>query len=394
MRSNLRFLAHLRTLPYLIVLTLGIAAIWQMLAWLRAWRPVAERRHLRFVSYVLFAALAGWLAFDFVSTLPRIKRLVPSNTLTDIVRAVAMLFAGVAVATYSVLAAGRLAWRRLPPYDPSRRRWLAAATGAAAVAPAGVLGFGVITRKTNIQLREVDVGICGLPRDLDGLRMVQLTDIHLSPFFTPADLERAIGIANEMRAHIALVTGDIINTKHDPLDRGLELLRHLRSDAGIYGCLGNHEWYPGCEEYATNYGARLGIRFFDRSAETLRFGDARLRLCGVRHQSTPRYYLHRTEQLIEPDAFHVLLSHNPDVFPVAARKGFDLTIAGHTHGGQINLEILNSNLNVARIFTPYVDGVYRIDDAAIFVSRGLGTVGPPLRLGAPPEVALIRLCAT
>ena len=90
---------------------------------------------------------------------------------------------------------------------------------------------------------------------------------------------------------------------------------------------------------------------------------------------------------------NILLSHNPDVFPVAARQGYQLTIAGHTHGGQITVEILHQNLSIARFYTPYVYGLYREGDAAVYVTRGIGTVGVPARLGAPPEIALIRLCA-
>ncbi len=81
----------------------------------------------------------------------------------------------------------------------------------------------------------------------------------------------------------------------------------------------------------------------------------------------------------------------PDVFPVAARQGYALTIAGHTHGGQVNVEILNDNINLARFYTPFTRGLYRLGNASIFVSSGIGTVGMPLRLGAPAEVNLIRL---
>ena len=90
----------------------------------------------------------------------------------------------------------------------------------------------------------------------------------------------------------------------------------------------------------------------------------------------------------------MLLSHNPDVFPVAAAQGHDLIISGHTHGGQVNLEIPGMPLNVARFYTPYIHGTYREGGSLLYVSRGIGTVGIPLRLGAPPEVNLIRLCAT
>ena len=105
-----------------------------------------------------------------------------------------------------------------------------------------------------------------------------------------------------------------------------------------------------------------------------------------------RPYLVGAEKLVMPGAVNVMLSHNPDVFPVAARQGYALTIAGHTHGGQIRMEILQTDLNPGRYYTRYVDGIYRIGPASIFVSRGIGTIAVPARLGAPPEVALLRLC--
>jgi hypothetical protein len=98
--------------------------------------------------------------------------------------------------------------------------------------------------------------------------------------------------------------------------------------------------------------------------------------------------------LIRRDATNLLLSHNPDVFPVARRQGFDLTLAGHTHGGQVNFEILDRHINVSRLITPYTQGLYREEGKSIYVTTGVGTIGVPVRFGAPPEVALIRLCAT
>lgn len=140
------------------------------------------------------------------------------------------------------------------------------------------------------------------------------------------------------------------------------------------------------------------MRFLRHQSALLRFGSASLNLAGVDYQVFKKPYLVGAEKLIEPAAFNILLSHNPDVFPIAAAKGFPLTLAGHTHGGQVRVEILHQDLNVARFFTPYVDGLYRLDGldrkagASIFVSRGIGTIALPTRLGAPPEVALIKLC--
>jgi predicted MPP superfamily phosphohydrolase len=92
--------------------------------------------------------------------------------------------------------------------------------------------------------------------------------------------------------------------------------------------------------------------------------------------------------------FNLLLSHNPDVFPVAVKQGFDLTISGHTHGGQINIDLLGDNINIADLVTPFTKGGYHLERSSLYVNSGLGTIGVPVRLGAPPEVTLITLCNT
>jgi predicted MPP superfamily phosphohydrolase len=107
-------------------------------------------------------------------------------------------------------------------------------------------------------------------------------------------------------------------------------------------------------------------------------------------------YLTKADGLADPEAVNVLLSHNPDLIPAAVRKGFDVTLAGHTHGGQVTLEILHPWVNVARYFTPYVYGKYELTEGgrfgSAFVTRGAGTIVVPMRLCAPPEIALVRLC--
>jgi len=205
-------------------------------------------------------------------------------------------------------------------------------------------------------------------------------------------VRRAVAMANETKAQIALVTGDLISFQGDPLDTCLADLSRLRAEAGVFGCLGNHEIYAGTEDYTTEKGARLGMRFLRDEAAVLQFGNASLNLAGVDYQHLGAVYLPGAERMIRPDSLNVMLSHNPDVFPVAADQGWDVTIGGHTHGGQVGIEILHQNMSVARFFTPYVDGLYRRGPASIFVSRGIGTIGLPARLGAPPEVALITLC--
>jgi predicted MPP superfamily phosphohydrolase len=290
-----------------------------------------------------------------------------------------------------------LLWRALaaivkPTHSEARRRFLRATGTAFFAAPLAITGYGVFVQRLNLSLREQKIAIPGLATDLDGLRIVQLTDIHLSPFLSEKELARAVAMANETNAHLALVTGDMISFNRDPLETCLNHLAGLRADAGIFGCLGNHEIYANAEDYATKLGARLGIRYLRSEAVRLNFGAAVMNLAGVDYQRFRAPYLTGAETMIEPGVFNVLLSHNPDVFPVAARQGYDLTVAGHTHGGQVRVEILREDLNIARFFTPFVDGLYSAGGRSIFVSRGIGTIGLPARLGAPPEVALLRLC--
>jgi uncharacterized protein len=279
-----------------------------------------------------------------------------------------------------------------PAHSKSRRGFLTAAGAALFAAPLTVTGYGVFIERRTLRMRDQTIAIPGLPEDFEGLRIVQITDIHLSPFLSEKELAHAVGMANETNAHLALVTGDMISSGRDPLDACLKHLAGLRAEAGIYGCLGNHEVYANAEDYATEQGARLGIRYLRSEAARLKFGGATMNLAGVDYQRFHKPYLRGAEKMIAPGTFNVLLSHNPDVFPVAARQGYDLTIAGHTHGGQVRMEILRADLNVARFFTPYVDGLYQEDGRSVFVSRGIGTIGMPARLGSTPEVALLRLC--
>ena len=276
---------------------------------------------------------------------------------------------------------------------PGRRRALNAMSGALMAAPFAAVGYGAWVQRTDFQVREIDVPLPGLPTDLDGLRILQLSDIHLSAFLSEAELIRVIDASLELRPHLAVVTGDLISGHGDPLDACIRQLARLKSDAGTFGCMGNHERYAKAEDLTEREAARHGMRFLRRQAQALRFGNATLNLAGLDFQPNRERdtYLRGAERFIVPGATNILLQHNPDVFPVAARKGYNLLLAGHTHGGQVTVEILDQSINPARFFTPYVHGLYRAGNSAAYVTRGIGTIGIPARIGAPPEITLLRL---
>jgi predicted MPP superfamily phosphohydrolase len=280
-----------------------------------------------------------------------------------------------------------------PKFDPGKRRTLQLAGNLAMAAPAAAVGYGAFIERLDLRVREIDVPLAGLPHDLDGLRILHISDIHLSEFLSEQQLERVIDAGLSLRPHLAAVTGDLISSRGDPLDACIRQIARLRTDAGIFGCMGNHESYAGVLDYTEQAGARAGIRFLRSTAVPLRFGDSLLNLAGVDYQqkSDKEHYLWGAERLIVPGATNILLSHNPDVFPVAANQGYNCLLAGHTHGGQVTVEILERSINPARFFTPYVYGLYRCGSAAAYVTRGVGTIGMPVRIGAPPEIVLLRL---
>jgi hypothetical protein len=225
------------------------------------------------------------------------------------------------------------------------------------------------------------------------LRILQISDIHRGTFLSDRDLNQVIDASLGLHPHLTVITGDLISVPGDPLDSCIRQLARLKADAGVYGCMGNHEQFANATDYTEAAAARVGIRFLRGRSQVLRFGNATLNLAGVDYQpkNWRRRYLHGAERLIQPGALNVLLSHNPDVFPVAARQGYNLLLAGHTHGGQVTVEILDQSINPARFFTPYVYGLYRSETATAYVTRGIGTIGLPTRIGAPPEISVLRL---
>jgi predicted MPP superfamily phosphohydrolase len=190
---------------------------------------------------------------------------------------------------------------------------------------------------------------------------------------------------------MVFITGDLITDHNDPLYACLVELKRLRSGTGIWGCMGNHEMYSRCQNYTKQQAALMGMDFLRYERRVVAFGAARLNLIGVDYQKLGMQ-LPSVEQMVQPDTFNLLLSHTPVIFPTAAKKGVDLTLAGHTHGGQINLEVAGRNINLVDLVTPYTKGLYRNGHSAVYVNSGLGTIGVPMRIGAPPEITVIRLC--
>lgn len=312
--------------------------------------------------------------------------------------------------------------------DPSRRYFFRAATAAAGATPFLTTMYGFAAERLNYQVRRIEIPLPKLPAALDGMKIVQISDIHLSGYMSRTQVRRAVDMANDLGADLAVVTGDLITGSGDSIADCVEEIRHLRAPLGTWGCNGNHEIYARAEDEAAYLYSQAGMKLLRHENAQITFKGAPFNLLGVDYQRerTPRGQRQQTlagvEELVRRDMPNILLSHNPNTFNRAAELGIELSLAGHTHGGQIQVEILDHRLSPARFITDYIAGLYQrplfapapndraasnasstrafspalfastaTPQAHIYVNRGLGTVGAPVRLGVPPEISLIIL---
>jgi predicted MPP superfamily phosphohydrolase len=282
------------------------------------------------------------------------------------------------------------------PADPERRLFVARAlAGGAVAATAGAGAFAFRTATGPAQITEVPVKLARLPPALSGLSIAQITDLHVGPTIREREVRRIVEQTNALRPDVVAVTGDLVDGSVAELGPAVASLARLEARYGVFFVTGNHEYYSGVESWVAEL-RRLGLRVLRN--ERVRIGDAgaSLDLAGVDDWSAGRFgggHGWRLEDALagrEPDRSLVLLAHQPRGVAEAVRSGVELQVSGHTHGGQI----FPFSLIVGAVY-PYLAGLYRHAEGAasgqIFVSRGAGYWGPPLRLGSPPEIAKIVL---
>lgn len=296
-----------------------------------------------------------------------------------------------------------------PPADPERRHFLRAATYAAGALPLAGALYGFAIERFEFEVYRVEVSLPALPPALDGLRILQLSDIHASNYMPIAQVRRIVDKAQLLNPDLIASTGDLLTGRGDPLEACVAELSRLRAPLGVWGCNGNHEIYSHTQEKAALLFRQYGMTMLRQESTLLTWRGAKFNLIGVDYQrqhwfnSQSSPMLEGMESLVRPGIPNILLSHNPNAFPSASEMGIDLMLAGHTHGGQVQVEILDHRISPARFITPYIAGLYRLPlrgqggslsanrYASVYVSRGLGTIGTPVRLGVPPEITLLTL---
>lgn len=289
-------------------------------------------------------------------------------------------------------------------FSLSRRNFLTNTAVVAGSVPFVACAYGFLFGRIEFEKSFVQMKLHRLPREFNGFRIAQLSDIHIGPFMASSDVRHVVEMTNALKPDLIVLTGDYITWDPTTQEAAVESLSGLKAPFGIYGCLGNHELWTHTQASITRLFAKRNIKILRHERAPIQVGGENLNLMGVDFESGGhmghhgegyvKHYLQGVSKLMRPGQVNILLSHNPNTFNRAAQMGIDLSLAGHTHGGQISLEFISPDLSPARMITPYVEGHFRRPGGQLYVNRGIGTIGVPIRFDAPPEITLFELVRT
>lgn len=278
----------------------------------------------------------------------------------------------------------------------SRRRFLAHATYAYAATAAALSGYGIWSATRRPIVTRVTLRFPDLPPGLDGLTIAQVSDLHAGIHLEEDAMRVVVAETNALRPDLVVITGDLIDISQSYIPPYVRAFRDLVASLGTVAVMGNHDRYTG--EAAVIKGAREAGHVVLRNAvHVIERGGATLALAGIEdplgwtHDDPQRQAIDQTLRRAPPEAFTILLAHRPGAFDGAAPRGVPLTLAGHIHGGQIYVPGLG--WSAGSLITKYVMGRFERGNSQLYVSRGIGVVGVPIRVFVPPEIVLLTLRA-
>ncbi|HQR32017.1 MAG TPA: metallophosphoesterase [Blastocatellia bacterium] len=277
--------------------------------------------------------------------------------------------------------------RALNPQPRQKARWLQT--------------FSSLLQQALLEPRQFEIthqriSLPKLPREFQGFRIVQLSDIHHSPFLSEKEIAQAVSCANGLNADLMVLTGDYISHSTDYIPGCARALSNLAAPHGVFAVLGNHDHWtdgPAMESAFIQH----GIRVLTNENVRIELGDASIRLLGVDDLMVRRDDLPAAMIDTAKDEVRILLCHNPRIIREAARAEIDLVLSGHTHGGQINWRLLTGRKDpktyrwLRRPSRRLTRGHTQLGATQLYVNRGLGTVIAPLRFGCPPEITVLEL---
>lgn len=274
--------------------------------------------------------------------------------------------------------------------DSSAVRLRVSRIGSAAVALVSVVavGYGLVEAATP-RATNTDVVLDRLPAEFDGVRVALVSDLHVGPSRGADFVQKVVDSINAQNPDVVLLDGDLIDGTVALVGEDLEPLRDLEAPLGVFAVSGNHEFYAGDGGEWLDFWSTLGIDVLRNQRTTITRGDAAIDIAGINDATAPAPYepdLAAALDGIDPDRFVLLMAHQPLQAVEASDFGVDMQVSGHTHGGQIwPIRYL------VPLQQPSVEGLDTIGNTTLYTTRGAGAWGPPVRVAAPPEIAMLEL---
>ena len=272
----------------------------------------------------------------------------------------------------------------------TRRQFLSGLAAAPLIAVAATSAYASLIEPHDYEVTETDIFIRDLPGRFEGFRITQLTDIHHSRIVGIDQVRRVVELAQRTKPDLFVLTGDYTTTYRRYIEPCAEALGALNAPEGVWAILGNHDHYTD-PELTTRALARRKVTVLNNANTVINRGPDALPLAGIDDWSWNRTDWKRALYGLDRRRPTVLLSHQPGVFDLIEARAASLIISGHTHGGQIKLPLIGAPARFVTQHLKYDSGLFKREESQLYVSRGTGVIGLPVRLGVRPEIAVLRL---
>lgn len=299
--------------------------------------------------------------------------------------------------------------KKVVKFDKSRRAFIA--SSGVFVAGYAFIGAGVgALGKDDYEITRYNLSFNNLPPELKGTKITLVSDIHSGPYMTESNIIKYIEVVNNLNSDIILISGDHTNSNKEEVFPLVNAYKNLYAPKGIFGILGNHDYFSDAEFISKVISNESPVKMLRNNAELLRINGQPLLILGSDdtrdsgNKTGPVIldYINKTENnakniaalnSVDYDSTKkILIYHKPYIFDEIYSKKFDLVASGHTHGGQVVFAKLgNKSFSIASSVSKYVSGLYSLENSQMYVSRGIGTVGLPIRVNCPPEITQFTL---
>jgi predicted MPP superfamily phosphohydrolase len=386
----------------------------------RRWINTRDRKvqSLRVPVYLLFA-LSNLLMIGVIATQPRPTNLSAWAIYTIVypfllwhsatfIIAIVLLAGAILKLPFKLIWKGLLKVRAMRPkiqsirehprtraFDASRRVFLRRSVYGLTAASFGGTAYGMFIGRNACEMNEREIYVPGLPTEFSGFTIGLVTDVHSSLYMQKRDMDEYVLRMNDLGADIVVIAGDLVNGNVDEVHPFAEAFSRLKAPMGVFGVLGNHDYYTRQPDKIARVATEAGVRMLRNENLVLNRNGSGIMIAGMDDAGSSQVAVQKMDAALRSDRGAlptVLVSHRPYFLEEAAERSVGLVLSGHTHGGQVVFGRMGGTvMTPAALYSPYVWGLYRKKQTQMYVSRGIGTVGVPIRINCPPELTRIVL---